>query len=135
MKSRVKFYRCKHCGNIVEFVLASGEPLVCCGEKMEAMVPNKDGAPEKHMPFAKKEGDRIEVLVGHGEHPLTAEHTIEWIALETNHGIQRKYLDQEYLSTSDKSKASFCLIKDKPVAVYAYCNLHGLWMDEVKSET
>jgi len=132
MKARAKFCRCKHCGNIVDFIMSSGVPVICCGEPMEELVPNQDGEPEKHMPFGKKEGDRIEVLVGHGEHPMTAEHIIEWIALETENGVQRKYLNHEYVSTSDKSKASFCIIESKPVAVYAYCNLHGLWKDEME---
>ena len=36
----VKFYKCAHCGNVVEKLVDSGVPLVCCGQKMEELVPN-----------------------------------------------------------------------------------------------
>ena len=29
-------------------------------------------------------------------------------------------------------KLSFSFANDKPIAVYAYCNLHGLWKTEIK---
>ncbi|MBR2155957.1 MAG: desulfoferrodoxin FeS4 iron-binding domain-containing protein, partial [Clostridia bacterium] len=35
--TNVKFYICKHCGNIVASIHNSGVPLVCCGEKMEEL--------------------------------------------------------------------------------------------------
>lgn len=40
MSKEVKFYICKHCGNIVGLIHDSGVPLVCCGEKMSELVPN-----------------------------------------------------------------------------------------------
>ena len=43
--------------------------------------------------------------------------------------------DKEYgvaLTIDDKPEAKFALVDgDKPVAVYAYCNLHGLWVTEL----
>ena len=71
---------------------------------------------------------RAEVQVGSAEHPMLAEHYIEWIYVETEHGGQRKAL-----KPGDKPAAEFAFAGgDKPVAVYAYCNLHGLWKTEVK---
>ena len=31
----VKYYICKHCGNIVEKVKDKGVPVICCGEPMQ----------------------------------------------------------------------------------------------------
>ncbi|MCQ2481632.1 MAG: desulfoferrodoxin [Clostridia bacterium] len=120
----MKFYECKICGNIVASVKESGVPVVCCGENMEELKPNTvDAAFEKHIPVFMIDGDKIYVTVGDMEHPMTAAHHIEWIAIETTNGNQRKILDPEGSPTS-----CFALCKgDKVKAVYAYCNLHGLW--------
>ena len=37
---KVKYYVCKHCGNIIEKVKDKGVPVMCCGQKMTALVPN-----------------------------------------------------------------------------------------------
>ena len=66
-----KFYICEHCGNLVGMIHDSGVPMMCCGQKMEALKPGDD------------------------------------------------------------PNVTFSLGDDKAVAVYAYCNLHGLWMTEV----
>jgi desulfoferrodoxin (superoxide reductase-like protein) len=36
-----------------------------------------------------------------------------------------------YLAPGQAPKAVFELGGEKPVAVYAYCNLHGLWMTKL----
>ena len=42
-----KLYRCAHCGNIIFKVVDKGVPVMCCGQKMEELVPNTtDGALE-----------------------------------------------------------------------------------------
>ena len=33
----VKFYRCRHCGNVVVKTVDSGVPVECCGEPMEEL--------------------------------------------------------------------------------------------------
>jgi len=40
MKKEVKFFICKHCGNIVYLVNESGAPLTCCGDVMTQLVAN-----------------------------------------------------------------------------------------------
>ena len=35
-----KFYKCNHCGNVIEKVVDSQVPVVCCGEKMVELIPN-----------------------------------------------------------------------------------------------
>ncbi len=125
---KAKFYICRHCGNLVGMINSSGVPMVCCGEKMQALVPNTtDAAGEKHLPVVTVEDGAVYVNVGEVDHPMTAEHYIQWIYVETENGGQRKALKPE-----DAPEATFMLGDDKPVAVYAYCNLHGLWMTEIK---
>jgi superoxide reductase len=120
----MKFYRCKHCGQIVAVVKATGVPLICCGEAMEEIVPGTtDAAVEKHVPVYSVDGTKVTVTVGSVEHPMQPEHYIEWIALKTASGNQRKAL-----KPGDKPEAVFAIVDgDSVEAVYAYCNLHSLW--------
>ena len=120
----MKFFKCAHCGNIIAYVEDKGVPVVCCGEKMTEIIPGTtDAAAEKHVPVVLHNGSEIEVKVGSAEHPMIAEHYIQWIAIETKQGAQRKIL-----SPNDAPKAVFALADgDEFVAAYAYCNLHSLW--------
>lgn len=128
MSKEVKFYICKHCGNIVGLIHNAGVPLVCCGEKMSELVPNTtEAATEKHLPVVEMDGNIVKVSVGSVEHPSTEEHYIAWVYLETAHGGQRKAI-----KPGDKPVVSFALQDDELIAVYAYCNLHGLWKTEIK---
>ena len=120
----MKFYKCAHCGNVIAFAVSSGVPVVCCGEKMQEIVPNTtDAANEKHVPVISVEGNVVTVKIGEVAHPMLAEHYIGWVALETALGNQRKTLPL------DKGpEVKFAIVEgDKVIAAYAYCNLHGLW--------
>ena len=120
----MKFLLCEHCGNLVGMVRESGVPMMCCGQKMTELVPGtSDGAAEKHVPSYEVDGYLVNVTVGSVEHPMTEEHYIEWIAIETEKGAQRKTL-----KPGDRPSLVFALSDDDKLdAVYAYCNLHGLW--------
>jgi superoxide reductase len=76
-----KFYKCNHCGNVVEKVVDSKVPVVCCGEKMQELIPNTvDASNEKHVPVVTRLDDcRIKVEVGSVAHPMTPEHHISFI--------------------------------------------------------
>lgn len=125
--SKIRFFRCDICGNIVGLIEDAGIPMVCCGEEMTELVANTtEGAYEKHLPVAKLEGNLITVDVGSVAHPMVAEHFIQWIYLETEKGGQRKAL-----KPGEIPQAKFALVDDKAVAVYEYCNLHGLWKTEI----
>lgn len=123
-----RFFICKHCGNIIAYAKSSGVPVMCCGEKMQELVPNTvDAAKEKHVPEVKVEGNIVRVTVGSVLHPMGEAHRIEWVSIETEQGNQRKEL-----KTDSAPEAQFALIAgDKVVAAYAYCNLHGLWKKEI----
>lgn len=124
----MNFFECTHCGNIIAFAVKSGVPVVCCGEKMKEIVPNTtDAAQEKHVPVIKVEGSIVTVYVGDVAHPMTEEHHIGWIALETKQGNQRKELKHD-----GEPKATFAIAEgDEVVSAYAYCNLHGLWKSTI----
>ena len=122
-----KFYICRRCGNLVGVLHAPGVPMMCCGQKMEELVPNTvEASGEKHLPFVTVEDGAIHVNVGSADHPMVPEHFIQWVYVETEHGGQRKIL-----APGDEPSVTFSLGDDKAVAVYAYCNLHGLWMTKV----
>lgn len=121
----VKFYKCEHCGNIALKVVDAGVPMVCCGEKMTELVAGSvDAAVEKHVPAVTVDGNKVSVVVGSVEHPMTEEHLIQFICLVTEKGYQIAPL-----TAADAPKAEFVVAEgDAPVAVYEHCNLHGLWV-------
>ncbi len=121
-----KFYLCTKCGNVVIKFIDSGVGVDCCGQKMQELIPyTNDTAMEKHLPVVEccKDGT-VKVKVGSQPHPMTPEHHISFIFLETENGGQVRYLTPE-----DAPEAVFhiCKDKEKVVAVYEYCNIHGLW--------
>ena len=120
----MKFYKCAKCGKIIGMIQNSPCPTMCCGEAMELLEANTtDAAQEKHVPVITVDGIVITVEVGSAAHPMLAEHFIQWIALETKEGMQRKEL-----APGAAPKAVFALADgDEAVSAYAYCNLHGLW--------
>ncbi len=117
-------YKCEICGKIHEEITAGGGKAVCCGQPMTKMVPGAtDGAVEKHVPAYEVDGNKVSVTIGSVEHPMVDVHYIEWIAIETTAGMQRKNL-----KPGDVPKAEFILAEgEELVAVYDYCNLHGFW--------
>ena len=122
-----KFYICEHCGNIVGLIHDAGVPLVCCGQKMTKLEAGVvEASREKHIPVAEVKGSTVEVIVGSVLHPMTEEHSITWVYLETDRGGQRNNL-----APGQEPKVTFALADEKPIAVYAYCNLHGLWKVEL----
>ena len=122
-----KFYICEKCGNIVEMVNASGVNPHCCGQKMSVLKAGVvEASREKHVPEVEVSDGKVKVVVGSVLHPMSAEHSILWVSLETDKGSHRKYLE-----VGAEPVVSFALDNEKPVAVYAYCNLHGLWKKEI----
>jgi len=119
-----KFLKCTQCGNIVAVVKETGVPVMCCGEKMQEIIPGTvDASKEKHVPVYTVEENKIIVKVGEVEHPMQEEHYIEWVSIQTKFGNQRKAL-----KPNNKPEVCFVMCDgDEVETVYAYCNLHGLW--------
>ena len=122
-----EFYICRECGAIVGAMEPMEAELVCNGHPMERLKAGSvDASKEKHVPDVTVKGNRVEVQVGSVLHPSIPEHYIPWIYLETEKGGQRKAI-----KPGEEPKAVFELVDDKPLRVYAYCNLHGLWVTEL----
>lgn len=125
---KTKFFFCPVCGNVVVKVVDSGVVPRCCGTSMVELQPGfSDGVVEKHVPvYACLPGGKIRVEVGSKPHPMSPEHQIMFIALETENGLQMVWLNDD-----EPAVAEFCVCCDRPVAVFEYCNLHGLWVTPV----
>ena len=122
-----KFLICEKCGNIIAMVKESGVPIVCCGQKMSEIIPGTvDASREKHIPVYEVKDGKVHVTVGSVEHPMTPEHYIEWVSIQTKLGNQRKQL-----TPGSAPVVCFSICEgDEVEAVYAYCNLHSLWKAE-----
>ena len=122
-----KFYICEHCGNLIGMIHDAGVPMMCCGQKMKKLEAGVvEASHEKHVPIVKIDGNIVNVSVGSVEHPMAEEHNIAWVYLQTNQGGQRKNLE-----VGKAPIVKFALADEKPIAVYAYCNLHGLWKADI----
>ena len=120
----MKFYKCNHCGKIITEINETFVPVICCGEKMSEIIAGRvEASREKHIPVYQVVGNVVNVAVGSVEHPMLAEHYIEWVVLETESGYAVKYLKPGVAPAVEFS----ILDGEKIVGVYAYCNLHGLW--------
>ena len=118
----MKFFKCIKCNRLAVFL--DDMNLTSCGEVFEEVTPNTtDAATEKHVPVVEVSGNKVVVKVGEVEHPMTEEHYINYIIVETTHGFQKREL-----KPTDKPIAEFLLADgEQLVATYEYCNLHGLW--------
>ena len=121
----VKFYKCRHCGNVIEKIVDSKVPVVCCGEIMEELKANTvEASVEKHLPVVTVEDNKIKINVGSAPHPMTKEHFISFVYIEKeNEGIK--------IMLNDQPETFSCSCPKDVKAVYAYCNLHGLWKTEL----
>jgi superoxide reductase len=124
----MKFLYCKHCKNVLLHLGPVGSVVFCCGEPMVELVANTtEAAKEKHLPVYEVKDNEVCVKVGSVEHPMTSEHHISWILIETTKGHQLVNLD-----ITLKPEAHFVLAKgEQLLSVYEYCNLHGLWVTKV----
>ena len=122
-----KFLKCEHCGNIVAVVKETKVPIMCCGQKMSQIIPGSvDASHEKHIPVYEVNDNKVVVTIGSVEHPMVEEHYIEWVSIQTKYGNQRKQL-----FPTQEPKVCFSMCEgDEVEAVYAYCNLHGLWVNK-----
>ena len=119
-------FKCELCGNVVELLHAGGGELVCCGEPMKNLeAKSTDAATEKHVPIIEEIDGGSRVYVGSTEHPMTAEHYIQWIEI-----INGNYVNRKYLKPGDKPEAVFYVKKADNLIVREQCNVHGLLKDK-----
>lgn len=123
------FYACNDKQLILGLITGDKkEALSCLGSSFEELTAGtSDGAVEKHLPAVRVEDGEVTVKIGSVLHPMTQEHSIDWIYLETREGSQLKKL-----SPNQEPIAKFALSTgDEPIAAYAYCNLHGFWQTKL----
>lgn len=125
----MKLCKCSICGNIVEMIQANGNDVVCCNKNMDVLQANtSDGALEKHVPVAQIKNDELIVNVGSMAHPMSAEHFITMIIVESQNTIYRVNLTPD-----DEPCAKFPLQNlSGKIHIYEYCNLHGLWKTDIE---
>lgn len=108
----------------------NGVLLSVCGGApgLDKLLPGtSEGAVEKHLPEVKVDGSRVSIQVGSVPHPMTEEHSIDWVYLQTCCGGYLRYFKAE-----QEPEAEFTLAPEETLkAVYAYCNLHGFWKTEL----
>lgn len=126
--SETRFFICEHCGNIIGMIHDAGVPVMCCGQKMTRIEPGTvEASHEKHIPVVSVNGNTVKVDIGSVAHPMQEEHSILWVYLQTDKGGQRKCLE-----VGSEPTVTFAIAEEKPTAVFAYCNLHGLWKTEIE---
>lgn len=118
-----EIYKCELCGNIVSVNHAASGTLVCCGKDMSLLQENTvEASKEKHIPVIEISEDSVTVKVGSTEHPMDANHYIEWIEVECNGNVIKKYLQPGEAPNMVINIAEAIITKAR-----AYCNIHGLW--------
>lgn len=125
-----RFYFCNSCGNLMIAAIASGVAPYCCGEEMTLLKPNTtDGDREKHVPVVTFVSSHcIKVRIGTTPHPMTQSHNIRFVCLETTGGGVVRYLN---VNSEPEVNIRF---NGKPLAIYAYCNIHGLWRADLQEK-
>ncbi len=126
MSRELVLKKCNNCGALVEVLEdcnCEGCGIICCGEQMKKIEANSvDAAVEKHVPNYEVDGDKIIVKVNH---VMEEEHYIEWIAMASDKGICKKFF-----KPGETPETHFKYIPGSKI--YAYCNKHSLWSNEVK---
>ena len=115
--------------DIIEVLASNGCEISCDNKPMKELTANStNAAQEKHIPQVQVNGNIVKVNVGSISHPMEDAHSIVWVHIVTNQGTQRKYL-----KTNTEPVIEFALCPDEKLQeVYAYCNLHGLWMTKAQ---
>lgn len=119
-----RFFKCSHCGNLVGVINDSKVPMWCCREKMQELIAqNEDLKNEKHTPVVAIKDNVLDINVGSINHPMEENHFIEWVYVHTTRGGKRFAL-----KPNDAPYVRVVLDNEEAIAVYAYCNIHGLWV-------
>ena len=126
MVEKYQIYKCELCGNTVGMIFAGGGELVCCGQPMSVQEEKTaDQGMEKHVPVVEESAGTMTIKVGSTEHPMTDDHYIQWIDTIADDAEARKYLKPGETPSKQFQK------EDGIKKVRAYCNIHGLWKQEV----
>ena len=124
MTEKLEIYKCHICGNLVQVLLNGMGELVCCGEKMEHLIPKEEDnseLAEKHKPVIEQQDDKRYVTLKY--HPMIPEHFIQFIEVYPK-DKSRLYL--KYLKPNESAEVDITHFEENIEAI-EYCNIHGLW--------
>ncbi|MCI5724016.1 MAG: GIY-YIG nuclease family protein [Erysipelotrichaceae bacterium] len=95
---------------------------IFCDNELFVELPIQDNENwETHEPVISRKGDTISVNIGSDDHPMDEDHHIEFVILMYDKGYRVVYFEP-----GEKANVEF-YPNEPVVAVYAYCNQHGLW--------
>lgn len=124
-----RFLQCPGCHGIA--LVIYGEEDAGLRDLLTSFTANTtDAALEKHLPVVEVKKDVVQAKVGADDHPMDEDHYITWVYLETTRGGSLRVL-----KPGDQPQVEFRLSDgERPLAVYEYCNRHGLWKAELAQE-
>jgi superoxide reductase len=127
-----EIWKCSICAKTVEIINPGAPTQVCDGKEMTLMQPKwKDWSIEKHVPHISIDGNKVTVDIGiemGTPHPMTVEHWITWIELVCKNDCYKR----KFLKPGDEPKVTFIVKDTDGIWAREYCNLHGLWVSEMK---
>ncbi len=123
MTEKLQLYRCEICGNIVQVLSEGADALVCCGEEMKLLDIQHDSTElgEKHNPKLEEKDGRKYVHVK--THPMTKEHYIEFIQVQSK---DKKESCTKFFNPDEIPEVDITNFSGDMTAV-EYCNIHHLW--------
>lgn len=126
MTEKLEIYKCHICGNVVQVFISGQGELVCCGEKMECLVPKREvnnELAEKHTPIIEQKENGKFVTLKY--HPMTTEHYIQFIEVYSK---DKNCLHLKFLNPSEVAEFDISGV-DGDLEAIELCNIHGLWGD------
>ena len=123
MTNKLEIYKCEICGNIVQIFEEGAGELVCCGEEMKLLEPQREESElgEKHIPeFSEREGRRYVAVL---KHPMVKEHYIEFIETYTK---DKNELHVKFFHPEERAEMDITELPHEMNAI-EYCNIHNLW--------
>ena len=73
---------------------------------------------EKHLPIVKREGNNLTVCVGRVLHPMSKEHSIQWIEVKSKYLEQRITLKKVTIRLQRLKYRKMCLLRCIHIAIY-----------------
>jgi superoxide reductase len=122
------FYMCPACNQVHIKLIDTNQEMICCGIPEQAIIENCiEEEVNNHLPSIRKVGNFITISVPHN-HPMVDIHHILFIAIETNEGIQVKYIKKD-----EPAQAGFILSNHEYIIkAYVFCNVHLLFSTDNK---
>jgi superoxide reductase len=118
------FYQCNGCNSVL--LELNGTLSQYCDHSETLLKPNTvDASREKHLPVLNFSDHKLHVKIGAIPHPMTTDHSILWIFVQTRNGGQFVQLAPE-----NPPEATFSVNAIDVIRVYAFCDIHGLWMTD-----